>query len=86
MAWQDRLKRGASFYDVLTDNERAQLEDLYKRGHITEADIPLLADRFMRAPNRENALEQAFKSGEWGRGGSCYQRRNCGSQHRCKGC
>ncbi len=71
--WQDRIKRGASFYDVLTDAERKQLDDLSKRGHITEADIPLLADRFMRSDKRENALEQAFKGGflanlsrEWG--------------------
>lgn len=62
-----------NFYDMLTETERQRLSDMWDRGVLTERQLPEIVDRFMRAPNRENALEQSFKTGfganvgrEWG--------------------
>ena len=48
--------------EVMTPAERQRFNELYRAGRITDADIPLFADRFSRAPNRENAFDQALDS------------------------
>lgn len=48
--------------EVMTPEERQRFNELYRAGRITDADIPLFADRFSRAPNRENAFDQALDS------------------------
>ena len=52
--------RKFTLYEIMTPAERQKFRDLYRSGRITDADIPIFAERFARAPNRENAFEQAL--------------------------
>ena len=54
--------RTYTLYEVMTPAERQRFYELYRAGQITDADIPIFADRFFRAPNRENAFDQALDS------------------------
>lgn len=53
---------GETWKEVLTDDEKAKLKQLISWGIITETNIDQFADRFVRAPNRETAFEQALDS------------------------
>ena len=52
--------RQFNLYEIMTPTERQKFRDLYRSGQITDADIPIFAERFARAPNRENAFDQAL--------------------------
>ena len=52
--------RTFSAYEVMTPAERDRLYKLYRAGRITRADLPIFFERFSRAPNRENAFDQAL--------------------------
>ena len=54
--------RTYTLYEVMTPAERDRFYELYRAGRITDADIPIFAERFFRAPNRENAFDQALDS------------------------
>ena len=51
---------GATWNEILTDDEKAQLDVLIKRGFITESNVDQFLDRLSRAPNREGAFDQAL--------------------------
>lgn len=52
--------RQYTLHEVMTPAERKRFRDLYRSGRITRADLPIFAERFFRAPNRENAFDQAL--------------------------
>ena len=54
--------RTFSAYEIMTPAERDRLYKLYRAGRITRADLPIFFERFSRAPNRENAFDQALDS------------------------
>lgn len=56
------LYRQYTLDEVMTPAERKRFNTLYRSGQITDADIPIFAERFFRAPNRENAFDQALDS------------------------
>ena len=58
------LSRYRSFpvYETMTPAERDRLYKLHRSGQITRADLPIFFERFSRAPNRENAFDQALDS------------------------
>ena len=55
-----RRYRQYTLDEVMTPAERKRFRDLYRSGRITDADLPIFAERFFRAPNRENAFDQAL--------------------------
>ena len=52
--------RSFPVYETMTPDERDRLYKLYRAGRITRADLPIFFERFSRAPNRENAFDQAL--------------------------
>lgn len=52
--------RQYTLHEIMTPAERKRFRELYRSGRITDADIPIFAERFSRAPNRENAFDQAL--------------------------
>lgn len=51
---------GETWGEILTDTEKAKLQDLVRRDVINEGNIDAFLDRFLRAPNREGAFDQAL--------------------------
>ncbi|MDE0086262.1 MAG: hypothetical protein OXU23_11150 [Candidatus Poribacteria bacterium] len=49
--------------DLLTDEEKAEYRQAIAEKRLHEGNIPEFIDRFLRAPNRENAFNQAFNTG-----------------------
>lgn len=54
--------RTYTLYEVMTPAERERYIRFRQEGRIRDQDVPLFADRFSRAPNRENAFDQALDS------------------------
>ena len=52
--------RQFNLYEIMTPEERQRFRELVRKGHITRADVPIFTERFSRAPNRENAFDQAL--------------------------
>ena len=52
--------RTYTLYEVMTPAERERYIRFRQEGRIRDQDVPLFADRFFRAPNRENAFDQAL--------------------------
>ena len=53
---------GETWGEILTDTEKAKIQDLFDRGVIGESNVDQFFDRLRRAPNRETAIEQALDS------------------------
>ena len=53
---------GETWGEILTDVEKAELKRLISTGVISDTNIDQFKDRFLRAPNREGAFEQALDS------------------------
>ena len=51
---------GETWGEILTDEEKARYGRLWEVGVLNERNIHAFFDRFSRAPNRENAFEQAL--------------------------
>ena len=54
--------RTYTLYEVMTPAERERYIRLRQEGRIRDQDVQIFADRFFRAPNRENAFDQALDS------------------------
>ena len=52
--------RQFNLYEIMTPEERQRFRELVRKGQITRADVPIFTERFARAPNRENAFDQAL--------------------------
>ena len=52
--------RQFNLYEMMTPEERQRFRELVRKGQITREDVPLFTERFARAPNRENAFDQAL--------------------------
>ena len=52
--------RTYTLYEVMTPAERERYIQLRQEGRIRDQDVQTFADRFFRAPNRENAFNQAL--------------------------
>ena len=52
--------RTYTLYEVMTPAERERYIRLRQEGRIRDQDVQIFADRFFRAPNRENAFDQAL--------------------------
>ena len=53
---------GETWGEILTDTEKAKIQDLFDRGVIGESNVDQFFDRLRRAPNRKTAIEQALDS------------------------
>ena len=52
--------RQFNLYEIMTPEERQRFRELVRKGQITREDVPIFTERFSRAPNRENAFDQAL--------------------------
>lgn len=55
--------RRVDFIDILTDEEKIAFQDLVNAGVITQENLHIFVDRFMRSPKRETAFDQALRGG-----------------------